>query len=421
MSKNLTAPAERSGLIDRSPDGDPTKLSGLSRQTSTGQLTEETFRLVVEGVPTAVIAVDRAGKISFVNASAEKLFGYRPEELIGQPIEILIPERFRGNHPGHREAFYSAPELRQMGTGRDLFGLRKDGTEFAIEIGLNPIQTGQGLLVVTAIVDISQRKCEENELVQTYRELESRIEERTSELQHANRQLSTLNEDLDAFVYVASHDLQEPVRNLVAFAALLRGDLGEELPEQAARDLVFITDAANRMRQLAADLLRLSRAGRCELNQQRVPLTDCVANALAALRTRTDEVNARVEKDTLPVVAGDATLLTQLYQNLIENALKYTAAESPLVRLTAEKDGPLWTLGVLDNGIGVEPKFAELIFEPFRRLHGMAEFQGSGIGLSVCRKSVERMGGKIWVESELGNGSHFKFTLPPADLEPLGA
>ncbi len=143
-----------------------------------------------------------------------------------------------------------------------------------------------------------------------------------------------------------------------------------------------------------------------------------IALPTAALGTRTEEVNARVEKDTLPVVAGDPTLLTQLYQNLIENALKYTAVKSPLVQLTAEKSGRFWTLGVLDNGIGVEPKFAELIFEPFRRLHGPAEFQGSGIGLTICRKNVERMGGKIWVESELGKGSHFKFTLPPPDLEP---
>ena len=174
------------------------------------------------------------------------------------------------------------------------------------------------------------------------------------------------------------------------------------------------------MRRLVADLLRLSRAGRCALNQQRVPLTDCVADALAALKTKTEDTSAQVEKDTLPVVMGDATLLTQLYQNLIENALKYTAAERPLVRLTAEMDARFWTLGVRDNGIGVEPKFAERIFEPFKRLHGMSKFEGSGIGLAVCRKSVERVGGKIWVESELGKGAHFKFTLPLADLEPKG-
>jgi len=225
-------------------------------------LADERFRLVVEAIPIALIAADRAGRIDFVNTATEKLFRYRAGELVGQSVEILVPERFRGKHPQHREDFGTTPDPREMGSGCDLYGLRKDGAEIPVEISLIPVQTDQGLIIVSAIIDISERRCAENELIHTYSLLESRVEERTAELNQANQQLNVLNENLDAFVYVAAHDLQEPVRNLVSFATLLRRDLGSELPERAARDLSHITDAAKRMQRLVGDLLRLSQSGK---------------------------------------------------------------------------------------------------------------------------------------------------------------
>ena len=166
------------------------------------------------------------------------------------------------------------------------------------------------------------------------------------------------------------------------------------------------------MRSLVLDLLALSRAGKSAMKQERVSLDRCVDGALETLRLRLDEAEAELQRGPLPEVIADATLLTQLYQNLIGNALKFRSAQRPVIELTAEKGGQDWTFGVRDNGIGIAPKYAEQIFAPFQRLHAMGEFEGSGIGLAICRRNVERHRGKIWVESESGKGAHFKFTIP---------
>ena len=242
------------------------------------------------------------------------------------------------------------------------------------------------------------------------RKAEKALEEKAAELARSNA-------ELERFAYVASHDLKEPVRNVVAFSTLLREDLGGDLSEAAAEDLSYITAAAERMQALIQDLLTLSRASRGAMKREPVALNDCVSQALEALRLRVAETQAQVHRDPLPEVLGDRTLLTQLYQNLIGNALKFTSTGRPLIEMSAEEENGFWTLGVRDNGIGLKPEYAQQIFSPFKRLHGMAEFEGSGVGLAICRSCIERHGGKIWVESEPGKGAHFKFTLPAADLQ----
>ena len=249
-------------------------------------------------------------------------------------------------------------------------------------------------------------------------ELEQRVADRTQELQQRTQELERFNNELDQFTYVASHDLQEPVRNLVSYSTLLKEDLGGDLSEDAAEDLFYITSSASRMQQLVQDLLALSRAGRAAVKTAPVDLTTCVNHALDDLRMRIDETEAEVMVPALPTVAGDATLLTQLYQNLLGNALKFVGDERPVIYVTVERDADMWVLGVRDNGIGLSPEYAEQIFKPFKRLHGMASYDGTGIGLSICQKAVERHGGRIWVESEPGQGAHFRFTLPAA-VAPL--
>jgi len=231
-----------------------------------------------------------------------------------------------------------------------------------------------------------------------------------SEIQAA--ELAKVNTELEQFSYAASHDLKEPVRNLVSYSTLLREDLGDDLTDEVAMDLEYISSAAKRMGNLVDDLLSLSRVGRSSMKQEPVLIEDCVAESLEALRSRILESGAHVEWDQLPEVTGDAFLLTQLYQNLLGNAMKFTEDGSPLIRLTAEQSPDGWTLGMHDNGIGISPEYADQIFASFKRLHGISEFEGTGIGLALCRKTVERHGGKIWVESEPGKGAHFKFTLP---------
>ena len=237
------------------------------------------------------------------------------------------------------------------------------------------------------------------------------LAERTVQLERVNKELAFQNAELDEFTYIASHDLQEPLRVLTTFSELLHKDLGNSLPERVAEDLDFIIAGGKRMQRLIQDLLSLSRAGRAAMKREKASLAECADRALEALAVRVRETRAEIIQDELPNVWGDETLLTQLYQNLIGNALKFTAEQHPIIHLTAqERDGDL-IFGVKDNGIGIAPKYAQQIFKPFMRLHGQSSYEGSGIGLAICHKIVERHGGKIWVESEPGKGAHFQFTI----------
>jgi signal transduction histidine kinase len=256
------------------------------------------------------------------------------------------------------------------------------------------------------LVDNSERKRPEEALA-----------DRAVQLERMNRELVALNAELDEFTNLASHDLQEPLRILTTFSDLLRKDMGNTLPNGVAKDLGFITDAAKRMERLIKDLLALSRAGRVAKKRGKVSLSECADRALEALAMRMKESGAEVTRDALPRVWGDSTLITELYQNLIGNALKFRGNQRPIIRLTVEEQEDYQVFGVKDNGIGVDPKYAQQIFQPFRRLHGRDEYEGSGIGLAICRKIVERHGGKIWVESEPGKGSHFRFTIPRGKKE----
>ena len=250
-------------------------------------------------------------------------------------------------------------------------------------------------------------------------QIEQVVAERTHALDRTNQELLQKNEALDEFTRVASHDLQEPLRKLTSFSSLLRGDLGDGMPEAAERDLGFIEDASERMQTLVMDLLSLSRTNREEMRVTWIPLDSCVDRALAFLHVSIKELDAEVVRVPLPEVAGDKTLITQLYMNLIGNALKFTDGHRPKVALTVEIKGGKHVLGVKDNGIGIQHEYQDSIFAPFRRLHGKGKYKGSGIGLAICRRAVERHEGKIWVESEIGQGAHFKFTLEPTENEEI--
>ena len=242
--------------------------------------------------------------------------------------------------------------------------------------------------------------------------MEEAIKSHSKLLEQANADLKRRNQDLDEFTYVASHDLQEPLRKLTAFSDALREDLDLGDREAVLKDLDVLSSGAQRMQRLVQDLLALSRSGRQKMNVAATRIEHCVSGALDALEIRIRETKAEISRAKMPVVRGDASMLTQLYQNLIGNALKFCDADHPCIELTAEQSEGNWTLGVRDNGIGIKPEYAKQIFAPFKRLHGRGRYEGTGIGLAICRKIVERHGGAIWVESELGQGAHFKFTLP---------
>ena len=240
------------------------------------------------------------------------------------------------------------------------------------------------------------------------------------QLAHANQELERSNTELEQFAYVASHDLQEPLRMVTAFGALLEEHLGEQL-DQTGRDyLHYITDGGRRMQVLIRDLLAFSRVGRGESRVGPVALEPLVASVLHDLRERIWESEARVTVGQLPEVRADGTMLTLAVQNLITNALKYCGARPPVIEISARAEKAVTELVVRDHGIGIAPEHHGRIFEPFRRLHSDTDFEGSGIGLAICRKVVERHGGQVWMEIPPEGGSHFRFTLPLAAADPPG-
>jgi light-regulated signal transduction histidine kinase (bacteriophytochrome) len=236
-------------------------------------------------------------------------------------------------------------------------------------------------------------------------------------LQRRSQELFQSNQDLEQFAYVASHDLQEPLRMVASYLQLIEQRYTDKLDDDGREFIAFAVDGAQRMKQLILDLLAYSRLGALQKQPQRVSLNNCFEQALAGLRVSVDEKQAVVTRDELPDVIGDSAQLTQLTHNLIANALKFCTQAKPCVHLSSRRQNENWIISVKDNGIGIDPQYADRIFVIFKRLHHVDEYPGTGIGLALCKKIVERHGGRIWVESALGQGSIFSFSLPCVDVD----
>lgn len=355
---------------------------------------EKRFRLVIESMPNAIVVVDETGKITLVNAQTETLFGYNRGELIGQRVEILIPERIHPHHSGYRASFMANPETRPMGQGRDLYGLRKDGHEVPVEIGLSPMENEEGLFILSVITDITKRK-----------QIEEQVKQQADELARSNA-------DLEQFAYVASHDLQEPLRMVSSYLQLLQRRYKNQLGDDAHEFITFAVDGATRMKALINDLLAYSRVESRGKTYKSVACEEILERVLLNLNLAIDESGAIITHDPLPEIKADETQLHQLFQNLISNALKFRREAPPRICINVKRAETQWVFSFQDNGIGFEQQFADRIFVIFQRLHSREEYAGTGIGLAICKKIVERHGGRMWVESEPGQGSTFYFTLP---------
>ena len=371
----------------------------LTRSRSAEQRDAEARLLLLLGGGTLLLT-DARGIIVRTNPAPETILGYGRSELVGRPIRQLFAPEARSRIDAWVPA---SGRVETVPAPTVLRGLRKDGVTVAVEVAALGRRIRGRRTVAFRLRDVSERE----ELVQA-------LAGRGAELARSNR-------DLEQFAYVASHDLQEPIRMVASFSQLLQERYAPQLDDQGKEFLGYVHQGALRMRELVDALLAYARVDTRGEPFRAVSLEKVLGDALLNLHEAVRASGAVVSFGRLPTVEGDATQLVQLLQNLVGNAIKFHGPDRPTVRVEAERLGPEWTVSVRDNGIGIPPAYHDRIFGIFQRLHTREEYEGSGIGLAVCKRVVERHGGRIWVEStgRPGDGTTVHFTLPAERAAPV--
>ena len=384
VSLSMSPIADRDGVI--------VGAASVARAVTEGQRADARVRGLLEAGPDAMLCVRADGRIALVNAEAERLFGYERDELVGQQVEMLVPDAVRDAHPGHRAGCTADPRLRPMGAGRQLAGRRRDASTFPADISLSAIDTDEGLFITVIVRDVTERQQVKN-------------------LERSNR-------DMEAFTYSVAHALRAPLRTLSGFSEALLEDYGDVLDEDGRNYAHRIVEATGQMATLIDDLLELSRLARAEVHLQPVDLGAEAAAITEELQRRGPDRRVRFAVQRPVQAQADPGLIRTVLQNLLENAWKFTSGhDDALIEFgaTPAPDARLRCY-VRDNGAGFDPAYSDKLFQPFQRLHTTREFPGTGVGLASVRQIVERHGGRVWAQGAVGQGATFYFTLGAEEI-----
>jgi PAS domain S-box-containing protein len=385
------------------PVTDQGVIYATARDITERKRREEQVQLVMDAAPIGMVMVNRDGRMLLVNKQFEKLFGYESGELIGQPVELLIPERFRKKHPGHREGFFAAPSPRMMGTGRDLFGLRKDGREFPVEIGLNPIKGPEGPVVIESLIDITERKRAEEDLLK------------------ARQAADNANQAKSEFLSRMSHELRTPLNAILGFGQLLELDALSPDQQQSVR---HILKGGQHLLTLINEVLDIARieAGRMTFSLEPVPIAAVIRDAVDLVRPQAAARNIQLilpSAQEEPVyVRADRQRLKQVLLNLLSNGVKYNREGGTLTISCQAVPEARYRMTITDTGGGIPPALLSRLFTPFDRLGANSSTEGTGLGLVLSRGLITAMGGTVSVDSVVGQGTSASVELllsePPA-------
>ncbi len=370
------------------------------------------FGELLEAAPDAIIEVDQEGRIVLLNRGTEKLFGYTREELLGQPVEVLVPEAARARHHHHRGQYRAHPTTRPMGIGLTLEGRRKDGSRFPVEISLSPVESEEGFRVTAIIRDVSERRQAEDALRTVQEKYNRELAERNRELERANRLKSE-------FLASMSHELRTPLHTIIGFSELLGEELEGPLNEKQQRFVQHIHKDSLHLLDLINDILDLSKieSGRLTLRPEVFEFSTVLEESLASIRPQANAKSLQIELNIeapLPLEA-DRLRIKQILMNLLSNAVKFTP-ESGQIRVSAQSRNLHAEISVRDTGIGIPKEEHESVFDKFYQVSATTKGvrEGTGLGLAITKHLVQEHGGEIYLESEPGKGSTFTFTLPLA-------
>lgn len=350
----------------------------------------EGYHLLVQAAPDGVLVVDGGGTILLANPELLRLTGYGADELVGRPIEMLVPLSARPGHVAHRDGYARNPHARPMGSNLELAAVRKDGTELPVEIMLSPMQLGDRRVTIAFVRDSTEPR------------------RRRKELEEANAAANAAVRELEAFSYSVAHDLRAPLRTVDGFAQALLEDYGDRLDDTGRDYLSRARSAAQRMGHLIDDLLALARLSRLPLAREPIDLARFVREADARLRQAHPDRRLDLTVEDPLLADADPRLISVVFDNLLGNAWKFTRPRA-IAHVEVGRRGD--TYFVRDDGVGFDPQYASSLFAPFKRLHAARDFEGTGIGLATVARAIHRHGGRIWAEAAVGRGATFYFTL----------